>query len=195
MSTENRVHQLLEIVLSGGNGTAYRELREISAGFLWSIRRQYGFFEIPATEIQGNMLDDVLQEAMLRHKQTGTRFQQCLQNSFRDECRRRKRLARFQNWGDLSASLASGKTVPIINSSPEADETPEIRATKNEAVHKAVSLVRKASPLCQRVLLLFCKGRRDGEIALKLQLSHATVKNTRQGNVRHIRQQMPDDTW
>jgi hypothetical protein len=87
------VEIILNRILNGENGPLLKELKCSCTAFCLSVRRRFGFQDIPIKAVIDELTDPAVDEAVAKAR-AGKPFLLLLQNSFRDECRKKRQQMR-----------------------------------------------------------------------------------------------------
>lgn len=177
---------LADRILRGENGKLRRELVERSLGFVWFVRRRYGFFCVPCAEVRGHLVEEAVQTAFTAYPSSGRPFIRCLNNAFRHCCRGYRRQKKRDRSEALCEELGL-EALPDRHVRP----APVDQAAFGEKLEIVRRLLRQESVFCQRVLGMWARGSTDKEIALRLGTEPSVCKNERRSNIRRVRGMLP----
>ena len=142
-----RVNACARLLLHPGNESLLPELIAECLPYLYSLRARFRYFRIPQDEVRLDLATDAVSDAMMRMREHNLPFCMCLQNAFRDRCRKRLKILREQSINDV----LSGNLAVLVKPSSQAD-SPEAQIQKDEIFEKAREILDHHEPFSQKVV-------------------------------------------
>ena len=172
MSSWDHANQLASHIAAGGDGEFMKELRLLVLPFVFKVRNDFHFHDVPAREIEDTLVDQAVHDAILRSMRWGRPFMFFLRNSARDAFRQHRKMSRQVLLEDLGQCLGSGAACDDVS---------------DERVNLVMGALREQRVFCQQVLGLWARGSTIKAIARHLGVTEKECRLEKIRNVRRIR--------
>ena len=95
-------NQYAERVLQGEGAESFQTLVSMCIGYSLYVQRRFGFWDIPVDEVKNELVADAVTDAILFKGIRNRPFDMCLQNTLRDNYRKRRYILREHFAEDIS---------------------------------------------------------------------------------------------
>lgn len=124
-------NEIADQIGQGENSGLHEQLVSMCIPYLLYVRQQFGFYQISKNDVVEELAADAVADSIMAKEYKKLPFTICLQNAFRDCCRKRYRILREHAKEDLMAKCEIQIPPAIIGVGPRRP-LPEIQAQRNE---------------------------------------------------------------
>jgi len=183
-----QVEVVLARILKGENGELLKELKSLCISFCLSVRKRFGFMDIPIKSVYDELADSAVDEAVAKVS-GGKPFLMLLQNAFRDACREKRRQLRERRASELFDDTAdSDLNLPLkkmaIFSTPASEA---IRREHQEATRRALE---NEEPTSRIIVYRKYGGEKLTDVSKSIEMKYHEVKNIFYANLAGIKRQL-----
>jgi hypothetical protein len=175
---DDRVTELAEQITQGRNGNKFSELVRMCLPFFRRIKYRFGFVTIDDALVASELAASAVGMGIARWKGGNSCLWICLQNAFRDECRRHVTRESHGNFEKIAEAIAA------------TTEDSAARAEERDSVIWARRELAREDRRCQIVVRLWMKGATYVEIGQQLGVDPDKIKRMRVANLEAIRRRM-----
>lgn len=124
-------NQLAGRISQGENSGLHEQLVSMCTPYLLYVKQQFGFYQISKKDVVEELAADAVADSIMVKEYRRLPFTICLQNAFRNCCRKRCRILREHAKEDVVAKCETRNPPSAIGVGPSRP-SPEIQAQRNE---------------------------------------------------------------
>jgi hypothetical protein len=183
-----QVEVVLARILKGENGELLKEYKSLCIPFCLSVRKRFGFTDIPIKAVYDELADSAVNEAVAKVP-GGKPFLTLLQNAFRDTCREKRRQMRDSRASELFDDTADSD--PILPLKKMAIfRTPVSEAIRREHQEATRRALENEEPTSRIILYRKYGGEKLTDVGKSIEMKYHEVKNTFYANLASIKRQL-----
>ena len=150
-------NQYAEEIGQSKNEHRYEELVEMCTPYLLSIRKRFGFCNISLKEAVDELASDAVSDAIIAKQRRKLPFTLCLQNTFRDICRKRIRITREHDTGKIIDKCDINLPRLLVGTGSQP-HSPLAQSQDNELVELANKILKNHDPFSKKVVYQKTRG-------------------------------------
>ena len=182
-------NQYAEEISQGGNQERHRELVAMCVPYLLYLKKRFGFHCILRGEVKNELAADAVSDAIVDRQRRNLPFTLCLQNTFRDLCRKRVRITRehdSNNIIDKCDIKLPGLMVGVSTPYP----SPPAKAQDNELIKLAKNILNDHEPFSKEVVYHKTRGSTYPEMGDVLKTTSNECKRIYWHDIDDIRKKL-----
>lgn len=166
-----------------------QELILICMPYFMYLRKSFCFFRIPIEDIKKEIAPSSINQAFLIQQRRKIPFSLCLQNAFRDCCRKQMRLLREHDADNIAIRCYIEKSQKLLDNSI-GYPSPEVKAQENDLVELVDNILKKHSRFSKQVVYQKTRGSTYPEMADIFKTALNECKRIYWHDIYHIREKL-----
>ena len=156
-------NQYAKQILEGKDGQ-HQKLVKMCLPYLYYLRKKLGFYSISLKEVKNELATDAVSDAIMAQRRRELPFSICIHNSFRDICRKRNRILREHDTGNIINQCDIEEPRKTMSSAARYP-SPPAWAQDNELVELAMNILKEHSRLSKKIVYQKTRGSTYPEMA------------------------------
>ncbi len=175
--------------INQGQEEMYQQLVSLCIPYFLYIRKKFGFPSISVEQVKKELAFDAVTDALIVKQNRSLPLGLCLQNSFRDVCRKRIRITREHDTGKIMEQCNIKIPGSLLGaSSPEP--LPPDKAENNEIVELTKNILEDHDPFSKKVVFQKTRGSTYPDMASIFSTTSNECKRVYWHDVYHLREKL-----
>ena len=178
-----------EEISQGGNQERHKELVAMCVPYLLFLKKRFGFHCILRGEVKNELAADAVSDAIVDRQRRNLPFTLCLQNTFRDLCRKRVRITREHDTGNIIGQcdmILHGSLVGVSTPLPP----PSAKAQDKELIKLTKTILRDHDSFSKKAVYHKIKGSTYPEMSDILKTTSDECKRVYWHDINDIRKKL-----
>jgi len=186
-------NQCAEEFGEGENLQKYEKLVDMCIPYLLSIKKRFGFQSITYKDVKRELAKDAVSDAIMKMKRLDKPFMPCLQNSFRDLCRKQIRITREHDTRKIigKCDIKMPSLIMGVGSQPHS---PFFQSQDNELIELADNILKDHEPFSKRVVYQKTRGSTYPEMSNIFKKTLNECKKVYWHDINDIREKLNPET-
>lgn len=144
-------------VLQGEGAESFQTLVSMCIGYSLYVRRRFGFWDIPVDEVKNELVADAVTDAIMFKGKRNIPFDICLQNTLRDNYRKRRYIVREHFAEDISTIFDDLHPSQRMGEHT-SHQSPEEEAQQGEFIELLNDVFENHEPFSKKVVYQRMRG-------------------------------------
>jgi hypothetical protein len=172
----------------GSNAHRYPELTNMCTSYFLYLRKKLGFYCIPEKEIIRELAFDAVSDAIMAQGKRNLPFTICLQNSFRDLCRKHERIINDKYIQTVKGMCSIAGISLVIDMGAQVPSA-EVQVHNADEIQLANAILDNHDRFSKKVVYQKSRGSTYPDLADVFSTTDNECKRVYWHDIRHIRKQ------
>ena len=172
-----------------GKDDQHQKLVRMCLPYLYSLRKRFGFYSISFKEIKNELAADAVSDAIMAQGRRKLPFSKCIQNSFRDICRKRIRVIREHDRNNIVSQCDIEGHRKLMCSGTK-HPSPQIRAQEDDLVELVNNILENHDHFSKQIVYQKTRGSTYPEMVTIFKKELNECKRVYWHDINHIRNKL-----